>query len=87
VIPLSDDNPTLRAPVVTIALLFLLGATWIVVQHAGLDGRVLGATVCEYGLVPGELSGMARVGTAVPIARDLLCVVDRDPINWLTPLT
>ena len=30
---------------------------------------------------------MARVGTAVPFARGVYCVVDRDPINAFTPLT
>jgi membrane associated rhomboid family serine protease len=86
-IPLSDDNPTMRTPVVTIALLIALGVVWIVVERAGFDPRTLSAVLCNFGLVPGELTGMARVGTAIPMGEGLACVVDRDPINALTPLT
>ncbi len=85
-IPIGDDNPTLRFPVVTVLLLVTLGLVWIFVQGAGLDPMRLSATVCNLGLVPGELTGRAEVGTAVPLGMGLYCVVDRDPINVLTPL-
>jgi membrane associated rhomboid family serine protease len=85
-IPISDDNPTLRFPVVTVLLLCAMGFVWIFVQGAGLDPMRLSATVCNLGLVPGELTGEARVGTAVPLGMGLYCVVDRDPINYLTPI-
>src|SRR5450759_893109 len=85
-IPISDDNPTLRFPVVTVLLLVALGLTWLLLQGAGLDPIRLSATVCNWGLVPGEITGRAAVGTAVPLGMGLLCVVDRDPINILTPL-
>jgi membrane associated rhomboid family serine protease len=87
VIPLSDDNPTLRAPVVTVGLLGLIGAVWLLVQGAGFDPLRLGASVCNLGLVPGELTGKAPVGLAVPIGDGLACVVDREGVNVLTPLT
>jgi membrane associated rhomboid family serine protease len=86
-IPISDENPTLRFPVVTVILLLLMGAVWVVVEGAGLDSRALAAAVCNYGLVPGELTGKARVGTAIPLGQGLACVVDNDQINLLTPLT
>jgi membrane associated rhomboid family serine protease len=38
-------------------------------------------------MVPGELTGKAAVGVGVPIGNGLACVVDRAPVNWLTPLT
>lgn len=85
-IPISDDNPTLRFPVVTVLILVALGVVWIFVQGAGLDQMRLSATVCNWGLVPGELTGRAKVGTAVPLGMNLACVVDREPINVLTPL-
>jgi membrane associated rhomboid family serine protease len=87
VIPISDDNPTLRTPIVTIAILIALGAVWVFVQGAGFDHVALASSVCNYGLVPGELTHQARVGLAVPIGDGLACVVDRDPINVITPLT
>jgi membrane associated rhomboid family serine protease len=85
--PIGDENPTLRTPIVTYLLLAALLAVWLLVQGAGFDARTLAATVCDLGLVPGELTGEAAVGTGVPIGQGMLCVVDRQPINWLTPLT
>lgn len=86
-IPISDENPTLRTPVITIALLLALGAVWIFVQGAGLDPRVMAASVCNLGLVPAELTGAAPIGTAVSLGEGLVCVVDDASINRLTPLT
>jgi len=86
-IPISDDNPTLRTPIVTYLLLGAIGATWVFVQGAGLNGMALAASVCDLGLVPGELTGRAPVGLPVPLGEGLACVVDTEPINRLTPLT
>ncbi len=85
-IPLSDENPTLRTPVVTYALLFTMAAVWIVVQGAGLNPVALATSVCNLGLIPGEITGEAPVGLAVPLAPGLACVVDRQAINFATPL-
>src|SRR5262249_21383491 len=79
--PISDDNPTLRTPIATILLLIALFGAWIFLQGAGLDPQVVAASVCNLGLVPGELTHKAAVGTAVPIGPGLSCVVDNDPIN------
>jgi membrane associated rhomboid family serine protease len=86
-IPIGDDNHTLRPPVVTYLLLVSLLATWVLIQGAGFDEMMLASTVCNLGLVPGELTGGAAVGTGVPIGAGLACIVDREPINLLTPLT
>ena len=86
-IPISDDNPTLRTPIVTIGLLIALGAVWILVQGAGLDPQALAASVCNWGMVPGEITGRARIGTGVPLGRGMACLVDADPRNILTPVT
>lgn len=86
-IPISDDNPTLRFPVVTVALLLVMGAVWIFVQRAGFDSAALAATTCDWGMVPGELTHRARLGLGVPLGQGSVCVVDNDPRNILTPLT
>lgn len=86
-IPISDDNPTMRTPIVTLALLIALVAIWVLIQGAGFDEVALASSLCNYGLVPGELTGMARVGTSVPLGNGMACVVDREAINALTPLT
>jgi membrane associated rhomboid family serine protease len=70
----------------TYTLLAAMLVVWIFVQGAGLDQQALAASVCNLGMVPGELTHMARIGTAVPLGRGLACVVDNDPINILTPV-
>jgi membrane associated rhomboid family serine protease len=88
--PVSDDNPTLRTPVVTYALLAVTLLVWLVGEGGGglLSGDAyrMAMSVCNYGLVPGELTGRVPVGFALPMGPGLACLVDRDPINWLTPV-
>ncbi|MBX9928559.1 MAG: rhomboid family intramembrane serine protease [Gemmatimonadaceae bacterium] len=84
--PIGDDNPTLRTPLMTYFLLATTFAAWVFIQGAGFDPRLLAASVCNLGLVPGELSGMAPLGTGVPIGAGLACVIDHDPINLATPV-
>lgn len=86
-IPLSDENPTLHKPVMTWALLAAMFAVFIVVQGAGFDQIKLATTICDWGMVPGELTHRARLGLGVPIAPGLACVVDNSAINKFTPLT
>lgn len=85
-IPISDDNPTVRVPVMTILLLAAMVSVWLIVQGGGFNLTALAMSVCNLGLVPAELTGAAPVGTSVPLTRELVCVVDAEPSNWLTPL-
>jgi membrane associated rhomboid family serine protease len=85
-IPIGDDNPTVRVPVVTIFLIVTMFAVWVLVQGAGFDQVLLATSVCNLGMVPGELSRMAPLGLGVPIGRDLACVIDNQRINLLTPV-
>ena len=86
-IPISDDNPTLRTPVMTYLILGVTWAVWVIVQGAGLNTVTLATSVCNLGMVPGELTHRARLGMAVPLGGGLSCVVDNQPINILTPIT
>jgi membrane associated rhomboid family serine protease len=87
-IPLSVENRTVRIPWMTMLILAATFAVWIIVQGGGFptDARLLATTVCNYGMVPGEITHLAKLGTAVPIGPGLDCVVDNDRINYLTPL-
>jgi membrane associated rhomboid family serine protease len=86
-IPLSDNHPNLRIPLMTYAILAGMAASWFYLQGAGMDPVRLAISVCSLGMVPGELTHLAPIGTAVPLTRNLACVVDNDPINLLTPFT
>jgi membrane associated rhomboid family serine protease len=85
-IPISDENPTLRTPVVTYLLLAVTVATWVLFQGAGTNPTHLAASICNYGLVPAELTHSLPLGTPVPIAPGLACVIDNNRINLFTPL-
>jgi membrane associated rhomboid family serine protease len=85
-IPLSDENPTVRFPLMTVFILTGMFAVWILVQGAGFDETALASSVCNLGMVPGELTHRAALGFGVPIGRGLACVIDNDPINWFTPV-
>lgn len=84
-IPLSDDNPTVRPPVMTILVIAAIGCVWVLVQGAGFDDRLV-RSICNLGLVPGELTKQAVLGSGIPIAPGLVCAIDQHPINWWTPV-
>ena len=86
-IPLKDDLPTLHRPVVTYVVVGLCAAVWLFVQGAGVDMGKLIASVCNLGMVPGEITGDAALGTGIQIAPGVACVIDDESINILTPLT
>lgn len=85
--PIGDENPTIRTPVMTFLILGALLAVWVLVQGAGANELTLVSSVCNLGLVPGELTHRAPLGFALPMAPGLACLIDDDPINRLTPLT
>lgn len=74
-LPYHDENETQRAPVVTLLLIGLNAAAWLLLQGAG-SPVALAASVCDLGLIPGELTGLARPGTALPMGEGLVCLVD-----------
>jgi membrane associated rhomboid family serine protease len=84
--PIGDENPTLRTPVMTYALLAIMVATWVVFQGAGFDALKLAVSVCDFGLVPAELTHRRPIGFTVPIGAGLGCAIDNSQINLLTPV-
>ncbi len=84
-IPLSGHNSTVRTPVVTILILGAIAAVWLIVEGAGFNERLI-RSICTLGLVPGELTGLAPLGQALPIAPGLECAVDDQLLNWATPV-
>jgi len=84
-IPLGDVLPTRRVPWANYLIIAVTVAVWILVQGAGADPQRLAATVCDLGMVPGELTHQAPLGFAIPLGGGMACVVDNQPINILTP--
>ena len=73
--PYRDENETIRTPVVTIALIAVNLVVWFLVQGAGAEPR-LGASVCNLGLIPGELTLQAKVGSGFDMGNGFACIVD-----------
>ncbi len=76
--PYRDENQTRRRSVVTLLLIGLNVAVWVLVQGAGAS-LPLARSVCNLGLVPGELTGLVRPGTAFPLGHGLVCLIDPGP--------
>jgi membrane associated rhomboid family serine protease len=60
VIPLRDENPTELTPVVTVLLIAVNAAVWLLVQGGGSEAA-LEASVVSYGARPCELTGACPV--------------------------
>jgi len=73
--PYRDENETQRAAIVTGVIIALNVLVWIVVQGAGSTVS-LARSVCNLGLIPGELTGSLPVGTRFPIGDGLFCATD-----------
>ena len=73
--PYHDENETQRTAYVTIALIAINVVVWLVVQGAGAT-LPLDASVCNLGLIPGELTLSARPGSGFPMGNEVLCVTD-----------
>ncbi len=73
--PIRDDNPILRTPVVTYGLIALNVAVWILIQGAGTEPRLI-QSVCELGLIPGELLRTIPAGTAIQAGGGYQCVIE-----------
>lgn len=52
--PIGDDNPQFNRPYACYAIIGLNALAWLVLQGAG-TGEQLGASVCDYGLIPADL--------------------------------
>jgi membrane associated rhomboid family serine protease len=70
--PYRDENETQRPAIVTLAIIALNVLVWLLVQGAGSEATVA-ASVCNLGLIPGELTGTLPPGTTVPLGEGLVC--------------
>jgi rhomboid family protein len=76
--PYRDENETQRTPYITLAFIALNVLMWLFVQGAGAS-LPLARSVCNLGLIPGELTGTVPPGTRFPIGDGLVCLTDPGP--------
>ena len=73
--PYHDENKTQRPPFVTMTLIALTSATWVFAQGAGAALPLM-ESVCELGLIPGELTLSVPPGTSFPMGEGMACLTD-----------
>ena len=73
--PYRDENETQRTAIVTGLLIALNVLAWIFLQGAG-STLSLARSVCELGLIPGELTLSVPPGSKFPMGDQLACLTD-----------
>jgi membrane associated rhomboid family serine protease len=70
--PLRDENPTELVPFITFLLIVLNVGVWLFVQGAG-SGSLFIESLCEYGAIPGEITGAIPAGTDITLGPGAAC--------------
>jgi membrane associated rhomboid family serine protease len=87
VFPYHDENETQRTPYVTMGLIAACVLAWLGYQGAG-SPVALATSVCNSGLIPGELTLSLRPGSGFPMGEGLDCLIDpgRQTSNVITSM-
>lgn len=83
--PYKDENPTERPAIVTVSIIIANVLVWLFVQGMGAPAQ-LARSVCDLGLIPGEILQSVKPGTGLELAPGMYCLVDAAP-NYLTAIT
>ena len=73
--PYRDENETLRTPYATFLLIGLNVLAWLLIQGGG-STLALARSICDLGLIPGELTLSLPPGTRFPMGDGLVCLTD-----------
>ena len=73
-LPYHDENETERTAVVTMAFIAINVIVWLSLQGAGISDALV-TSVCNFGLIPGALTGALAAGSEVPIVPGVVCGV------------
>jgi len=73
--PLRDENPLVHTPIAILVIIALNIVAWVFVQGLG-SNMPLAQSLCSYGLIPGELFGLAPLNAQIPLGEGLSCVLD-----------
>jgi len=79
--PLRDENPTLNPPRATIIIIAINILAWVFLQGFGTDPE-LGSSLCQFGLIPGDLLGNLQPGSGFRISENLVCIIATDNYTY-----
>jgi membrane associated rhomboid family serine protease len=83
--PIRDENPHFLTPLVSHGLVVANILVWGLLQGLGSDPQ-LATSICQLGLIPGELLQRLPPGSSFPLGEGHACVIQGTP-NWITPLS
>ncbi len=70
--PIRDDNPQILVPYATFGIIAVNVFVWVFVQGLGANPALAGS-ICQLGLIPGELLGTVPAGTQVQLGANTWC--------------
>lgn len=79
--PYKDENPTERPAVITVSIIAANVLVWLLVQGMG-SPQQLAASVCNLGLIPGEVLQTVKPGSGIELAPGMYCLIDAQPSYW-----
>ena len=80
--PIRDDNPQILVPYATFGIIAVNVLVWVFVQGLG-SNPLLAGSICQLGLIPGELFGTVPAGTQVQLGVNTWCELG-DASSWPT---
>jgi membrane associated rhomboid family serine protease len=83
--PISDENPQILTPFVTLAIIAINVAVWVFVQGMGAEPALTGS-LCRLALIPGDLLGTLPAGTRIELGPDTVCTLSGEG-SWFTVLS
>jgi membrane associated rhomboid family serine protease len=83
--PYRDENPTYRTPVITVAIIVINVAVWVLIEGAGTN-PALARAICELGTIPGEVLHTLPPGLQIRVGPGLSCQLSGG-FAWYTLLT
>ncbi len=83
--PIRDENPVIRTPVATIAIIAINVMVWATMQGFGTPLALL-QSFCDWALIPGELLGYVKAGESIRLGPEVECVLE-DRVPWMTLIT
>ena len=83
--PIRDDNPHFLTPYTTYGLIIANVLAWVVLQGLGAEPS-LSRSICQLGLIPGELLQSVPAGTRFQVGPQTFCVLGGDGA-WYSAIT
>lgn len=83
--PIKDDNPNVLIPYATYSIVAINILSWFFVQGLGSEPH-LSRSLCQLGLIPGELLNLVPPNSTIQLGANALCKVT-DSGNWLSVIS